>query len=161
MPPEFSLCEDNYQMNQKDSLITLNSKQPFIYFQSSNLNMKLLFDHFRKEQSAFTNADLLAFLGFFIGVGRFMENNLLFHDQVTLKNLVIVHGKLYLLNPLLSDSFVQQLFKVRTLSRRTSSPPFPDTSIPGISSCSSQSPPESSKPEEIPMFSRSLVPIKI
>jgi hypothetical protein len=94
-----------------------------LYFDFSSLSLMSLVDKLRSQQKRLPDDAVLGCFGLLLGIGAYFEENLEFHKGVCLQNLLIIDGKLQLVNPYLMDGHIKQALEVLAAQQDFIRPP--------------------------------------
>ena len=83
-----------------------------IYFPFSKESLLDYIKDLRAKNLSVEESEVWALLGFLIGIGNYLEQNFEFHHSISLKNLLILEGKVMLVNPYLYDSHFESSLDV-------------------------------------------------
>lgn len=108
LPEEVTLASADYmQYDPSDPLFNHQWSSHVLYLDYSAMNMKKHLQNLKQEGLRISDSEALGYFGFLVGLGSFMEQGLEFHRSVCLKNLLLIEGKLQLMNPYISDNHIR------------------------------------------------------
>lgn len=114
LPEEVSLASGRPSVYDPDTPLFAPGVPPphVLYFDFSSVSLMSLVEKLKSQNKQLPDSAVLGCFGLLLGIGAFFEESLEFHKGVCLQNLLIIDGRLQLVNPYLMDGHIQQTLEV-------------------------------------------------
>lgn len=130
LPPVFVKVSTNYRFNPVENLFTADRQETTLFSRGSATTVEGLVNWMRQQNLHFSSSDLMALMGYFSALIYELDCQMIFHHEITPKNLLLLDNKLKLVNPLFTDTFFHKLTTVdNVLTQEVATPLVPHASL--------------------------------